>query len=170
MVNEDWLLSVSQQSNKCNSLVADQTKYEAHPHTALTQRAAVRCRNLHGHRNDWISLRRQDCWGILNAEVLSSPWGLCWTERKSGTAEASLLGSSVPKALMFLQVGGRHWLGRPWVHMLFSHTPVQNRRKTQKVGYLGCVFLWRRGNTRDNCLLWSKSVLLIANWFFFLMT
>lgn len=49
--------------------------------------------------------------------------------------------------------------------MLFSENLVQDRRKIQKVGYLGCVFLWRRGNSRDNCLLWSKSVLLID--FFF---
>lgn len=39
MVNEECLLSVFQQDNKCNSLVADQTKSEERPCTTHAQPA-----------------------------------------------------------------------------------------------------------------------------------
>lgn len=108
-------------------------------HILIFEDAAVRCHNLHGHRNDWISLRRQDCWGILNAEVLGSLWGPCWTERKSGTAEASLLGSSVPKADVL--TGGRKTLVGQTLspHALLTY-PCTRQKEDTEGGVLGVCF------------------------------
>lgn len=69
--------------------------------------------SLHGHKSDWIGSKV--CSGILNAKALGSPGGLlhggegCHCRR--APAEASLLASSVPTALLFLQMGRKHWAG-----------------------------------------------------------
>lgn len=81
-------------------------------------------------------------------------------EGMGAPAEASLLASSVPKALLFLP-GGQQTLGRMELWSLCS----SHKALYQTGGHLGHVLLWWRGNSRGKCLLWSKSVLLFANGF-----